>query len=106
MKFFFNTDTNENISGEEYKKIIEEELFDDEYKKEKKRIEKDNDNKNKSEEPYYLDNIKVNNMKLNISFFYGDGSPFNFKKAKIKLSEFENIRFTKYWKRNNIMSTK
>ena len=28
-------------------------------------------------------------MKLNISFFYGDGSPFNFKKAKIKLKEFE-----------------
>ena len=28
-------------------------------------------------------------MKLNISFFYGDGSPFNFKKAKIKLREFE-----------------
>ena len=91
LKFFFNTDTNENISGEEYKKIIEEELSEDEHKKEKKRIEKDNDNdnKNNSEEPYYLDNIKVNDMKLNISFFYGDGSPFNFKKAKIKLKEFE-----------------
>ena len=91
LNFFFNTDTNENISGEEYKKIIEEELSEDEHKKEKKRIEKDNDNdnKNNSEEPYYLDNIKVNDMKLNISFFYGDGSPFNFKKAKIKLKEFE-----------------
>ena len=28
-------------------------------------------------------------MKLNISFFFGNGSPFNFKKAKIKLNDFE-----------------
>ena len=77
------------MSGEEYKKIIEEELSDDEYKKEKKKIEKNIDNKNKPEEPYYFNNVKVNEMRLNISFYYGDGSPFNFKKAKIKLKEFE-----------------
>ena len=89
LKFFFDTDTNKNMSGEEYKKIIEEELSDDEYKREKKKIEKNIDNKNKPEEPYYFNNVKINEMRLNISFYYGDGSPFNFKKAKIKLKEFE-----------------
>ena len=89
LKFFFNTDTNKNMSGEEYKKIIEEELIDEENKKEHKVINKNDDNVNKPEEPFYFNNVKVNDMKLNISFFYGDGSPFNFKKAKIKLREFE-----------------
>ena len=91
LKFFFNTDSTKNMSGEEYKKIIEEQLSDDENKKEQKIVNKnDNDNDiNKPEEPFYFNNVKINDMKLNISFYYGDGSPFNFKKAKIKLKEFE-----------------
>ena len=91
LKFFFNTDSTKNMSGEEYKKIIEEQLSDDENKKEQKILNKnDNDNDiNKPEEPFYFNNVKINDMKLNISFYYGDGSPFNFKKAEIKLKEFE-----------------
>ena len=91
LKFFFNTDSTKNMSGEEYKKIIEEQLSDDENKKEQKIVNKnDNDNDiNKPEEPFYFNNVKINDMKLNISFYYGDGSPFNFKKAEIKLKEFE-----------------
>ena len=89
LKFFFNTDSTKNMSGEEYKKIIEEQLSDDENKKEKKIINKNDNDINKPEEPFYFNNVKINDMKLNISFYYGDGSPFNFKKAKIKLREFE-----------------
>ena len=86
LKFFFNTDTDKNMSGEEYKKIIEEQIYEDEQKKNNK----NNDiNRNKPEEPFYFNNVKVNDMRLNISFFYSDSSPFNFKRAKIKLNEFE-----------------
>ena len=74
------------MSGEEYKKIIEEQIYEDEQKKNNK----NNDiNRNKPEEPFYFNNVKVNDMRLNISFFYSDSSPFNFKRAKIKLNEFE-----------------
>ena len=90
LKFFFDTDTNKNMSGEEYKKIMEEQLADEENKKEQIIINKNNnENRSKPEEPFYFNNVKINDVKLNISFFYGDGSPFNFKKAKIKLHEFE-----------------
>ena len=91
LKFFFNTDTNKNMSGEEYIKIIEEELSDDDNNKKENKIKnnKNKENENKPEEPFYFNNVKVNDMKLNISFYYGDGSPFNFKRAKIKLNEFE-----------------
>ena len=89
LKFFFNTDTNKNINGEEYKKIIEEQLSEEENKKENKIKNKNDNARNKPEEPFYFNNVKVNDMKLNISFFYGDGSPFNFKRAVIKLHEFE-----------------
>ena len=89
LKFFFNTDSNKNMSGEEYKKIMEEQLSNDELKKEKSLKKIKEDISNKPEEPFYFNNVKVNDMKLNISFFYGDGSPFNFNRAKIKLHEFE-----------------
>jgi len=98
LEFFFNTDSSKsNLSEDEYKKFIDE-LSDDDEKKEKlseyKNINKNknnnaNNNENKPEEPLYFNNIKVNDMKLNISFFFSNGSPWNFKKAKIKLHEFE-----------------
>ena len=43
----------------------------------------------------YNNNVKVNDMKLNISFYYGDGSPFNFKRAKIKWKRY--LDCTKKW---------
>ena len=98
LEFFFNTDSSKtNLTDEEYKKFIDE-LSDDDEKKEKiseyKNINKKNNNntsnnENKPQEPFYFNNLKINDMKLNISFFFSHGSPWNFKKAKIKLHEFE-----------------
>ena len=93
LEFFFDTDSSKNMSDSEYKRFIDE-LSDDDEKKGKiseyKNINKNNNsNNNKPEEPLYFNNLKVNSMKLNISFFFSNGSPFNFKKAKIKLQEFE-----------------
>ena len=91
---FYTNSSDCNLSYEEYKKLVDE-FSDDEEKTEKndryKNINKNKNksNKNKPEEPFYFNNIKVNDMKLNISFFFGNGSPFNFKKAKIKLKDFE-----------------
>ena len=93
LEFFFDTDSSKNLSDAEYKKFIDE-LSDDEEQQEqisKYKIKNSNSNinGNKPEEPFYFNNVKVNNMKLNISFFFNHGSPWNFKKAKIKLHEFE-----------------
>ena len=38
---------------------------------------------------YYFDDVKVNDVKLNISFFFSHGVPLNFNRAKIKLKEYE-----------------
>ena len=88
LEFFFNTNSSKgNLSYDEYKKDIEGK---EDEKNEYKNMNKKNVNKeNKPEEPFYFNNVKINNMKLNISFFFGHGSPFNFSKAKIKLYEFE-----------------
>ena len=92
LEFFFNTDSSRgNLSDDEYKKFIDE-LSEDEDKMEHitEYKNKNNNTKNKKpEEPLYFNNFKINDMKLNISFFFSNGSPFNFKKAKIKLHEFE-----------------
>ena len=89
LEFFFNTNSSKSdLSYDEYKKIIEE--SEDDEKIEHKNSKKINSNKkNKPEEPFYFNDVKVNDVKLNISFFFSHGSPLNFNKAKIKLKEFE-----------------
>ena len=92
LEFFFDTDSSKNLTDAEYKKFIDE-LSDDEGQEQiskfKSKNSNSNNNENKPEEPFYFNNVKINNMKLNISFFFNHGSPWNFKKAKIKLYEFE-----------------
>ena len=92
LKFFFNTDSSKsNLNDEEYKKLNDE-LSDEEgqtMKSEDNKIITKNNNTNKPEEPFYFHNFKVNDTKLNISFFFSPGSPWNFKNTKIKMNEFE-----------------
>ena len=78
LEFFFNTNSNESELNEEDLK--------------KKVIENKKVKENKSEKieyPIYFKQVKINETKLNISYYFSEGSRWNLKEAKIKFSEFE-----------------
>ena len=82
LEFFFNTNSNDaEINEDDLKrKVIENEKLNN------------NNNNNSNEEieyPIYFKQVKVNETKLNISYFFNEGSKWNLKEAKIKFSEFE-----------------
>ena len=78
LEFFFNTNSNESELNEEDLK--------------NKVIENKKVKENKSEKieyPIYFKQVKINETKLNISYYFSEGSRWNLKEAKIKFSEFE-----------------
>ena len=82
LEFFFNTNSNDTEINEDdlKRKAIENEKLNN------------NNNNNLNDEieyPIFFKQVKINETKLNISYFFNENSKWNLKEAKIKFSEFE-----------------
>ena len=102
LAFFFNTTTNNetSLSEEEYKKMLINSKTESSIVEDKKSDSIISDNKKKTDTankqnevsvdyPIYFKHVRINECKLNVSFFFSDGSPWNLKEAKVKFTEFE-----------------
>lgn len=103
LAFFFNTTTNNetSLSEEEYKKMLINSKSESSIAEDKKSDSIMSDNKKKTDTatnkqnevsvdyPIYFKHVRINESKLNVSFFFSDGSPWNLKEAKVKFTEFE-----------------
>ena len=115
LAFFFHTTTmNESaMSEEEYKKmlIMNKEKNDvgissisSEKKSEKSELGDINEDKKKSNDvdyPVFFKHVRINETKLNVSFFFSEGSPWNLKEAKVKFTEFEKKE--KFYSNNTLI---